>query len=55
MGAREQLQDLERQVLVMEANIYDIKKELESMNKTVIQIKLNVTEALAKLKREAKL
>ena len=52
METREQLQEIERQCLVMSANIYDMTKELEEMNKTVSEVKRKITEALDKSKHE---
>lgn len=52
MEYRELLQAIERQCLVMSANIYDMTKELEAMNKTVSEIKQKVTESLDKAKHE---
>ena len=52
MEVREQLQDIQRQCLVISANIYDMTKELEAMNKTASEVNHKVTEALDKSKHE---
>lgn len=52
METREQLQEIQRQCLVMSANVYDMTKELEAMNKTVLDINRKITEALDKSKHE---
>jgi hypothetical protein len=52
METREQLQDIQRQCLIISANIYDMTKELEAMNKTASEIKRKITEALDKSKHE---
>ncbi len=52
METREQLQEIQRQCLVMSANVYDMTKELEAMNKTVLDINRKITEALDKAKHE---
>ena len=52
METREQLQEIQRQCLVISANIYDMTKELEEMNKTASEIKRKITEALDKSKHE---
>ena len=36
----------------MSANVYDMTKELEAMNKTVLDINRKITEALDKAKHE---
>lgn len=48
METRELLQAIECQCLVMSADIHDMKKELETMNEKVLDIKKIVTEALNK-------
>ena len=52
MEQRELLQAIERQCLVMSADIHDIKKELETMNEKVLDIKSTVTDALNKSEHE---
>lgn len=48
MTKREQLQDIQRECLVISANIYDMTKELEAMNGKASELKRQVTEALNK-------
>ena len=52
METREQLKEMQRQCLVISANVYDMTKELEAMNKTVLDINRKITEALDKSKHE---
>ena len=43
---REQLQDINRECLVISANIYDMNKELAAMNETANKLIKQTTEAL---------
>ncbi len=52
METREQLQEIQRQCLIISVNIFDMTKELEAMNKTALDINRKITEALDKSKHE---
>ena len=52
MEYRELLQAIERQCLVMSGNIYDMTKELESMNEKVSELKHKVKDAIDKSEHE---
>ena len=48
LSKREILQDIHRQCLVISGNIYDMTKELETMNEKASELKRQITEALNK-------